>query len=280
MAKKALTVSIVIPVYNEERHIAACLDSIAAQTVLPDEVIVVDNNSTDKTVAIAQSFPFVRVVSEVRQGVVYARNNGFDAASGALIGRIDADTVLPAEWVRTVKEIFMNDEIAAATGPVYFYDMPLVPVSQFLDHIVRSSLYKGTKNFPFLFGTNMAIRREDWHAVRHRVCSDKSMHEDQDLAIHLAERQRHIAYRKELIAGASARRFDDSPKKFRRYIKMQSTTYYKHGYDTLASNISEGVLWLGYIVFQPLRRSYDPQTKQRSLRHMIKGNPSRKNPMH
>ena len=55
MAQKALTLSIVIPVFNEERYIKACLDSIAAQTVKLDEVIVVDNNSTDKTVLIAKN---------------------------------------------------------------------------------------------------------------------------------------------------------------------------------------------------------------------------------
>ena len=59
-AKNKLTLSIVIPVFNEQRYIKACLDSIAAQTVKPDEVIVVDNNSTDKTVQIAKKYKFDR----------------------------------------------------------------------------------------------------------------------------------------------------------------------------------------------------------------------------
>jgi glycosyltransferase involved in cell wall biosynthesis len=50
------TITVVIPTYNEEDYIKPCLDAVFAQTVLPDEVIVVDNNSTDKTVEIVSKF--------------------------------------------------------------------------------------------------------------------------------------------------------------------------------------------------------------------------------
>jgi cellulose synthase/poly-beta-1,6-N-acetylglucosamine synthase-like glycosyltransferase len=58
-----MNVSIVIPVYNEADALAACLEAIAEQTIAPLEVIVVDNNSTDTSAAIAQGFDFVRLVS-------------------------------------------------------------------------------------------------------------------------------------------------------------------------------------------------------------------------
>ena len=122
---KALSLSIVIPVYNEEHHIRACLDAIAAQTVRPDEVIVVDNNSTDRSMEIVQEYPFVRIVREPRQGIVYTRNAGFDAAKCAIIGRIDGDTVLPVNWVARVKWFYANSSNANAclTGGGYFYNI-------------------------------------------------------------------------------------------------------------------------------------------------------------
>src|SRR5688572_27451257 len=89
------SVSIVIPAYNEEGQLALCLEAIARQTVKPVEVIVVDNNSTDGTVEVAGRYPFVTVLHEWRQGVVHARDCGFDAAKGDIIGRIDAETVMP-----------------------------------------------------------------------------------------------------------------------------------------------------------------------------------------
>src|SRR5258708_13450803 len=91
---KALTLSLVIPAYNEERYLKACLEAVAQQTISPIEVIVVDNNSTDKTADIAQSYNFVRLVSEKKQGRGHARNKGFDLAIGDNIGRVEFDTVL------------------------------------------------------------------------------------------------------------------------------------------------------------------------------------------
>ena len=106
-----MKISIVIPVYNEAEHLADCLNSIARQTTAPHEVIVVDNNSSDSSLAVALSFDFVSVITEPRQGVVHARNTGFNAAKGDLIGRIDADTVLPADWVAKALQIMQEADV-------------------------------------------------------------------------------------------------------------------------------------------------------------------------
>src|SRR5688500_17107775 len=98
IVNKKLRASVVIPVYNEADSLDLCLSAIAAQTTQPFEVIVVDNNSTDTTAEIAASYPFVRLVYESRQGVVHARNTGFNLAQGDIIARIDADTVIESGW--------------------------------------------------------------------------------------------------------------------------------------------------------------------------------------
>jgi len=115
--KKALTVSIVIPVYNEEHHILACLLAVQRQTVLPYEVIVVDNNCTDRTISIAKQFSFVKIITQPKQGRGWARSAGFTAAKGDIIGRIDADSRLSPYWAQTVTESFTNDqELQGVTG--------------------------------------------------------------------------------------------------------------------------------------------------------------------
>jgi glycosyltransferase involved in cell wall biosynthesis len=84
-------ITVVIPCYNAESHIACALESVLRQTRAPDEIIVVDDHSTDRTVDVVSRFP-VRLISlEANSGHAVARNVGIEAASGQLIAWLDAD---------------------------------------------------------------------------------------------------------------------------------------------------------------------------------------------
>lgn len=279
MNKKALTLSIIIPTYNEEHHLRACLDSIATQTVKPEEVIVVDNNSTDRTLEVASKYPFIKIIREKRQSVLYARTTGFDNAKSDIIGRIDADTILSKNWVETAQRIFTDKEVMAATGPMNFYDMPFSSGNRMVDHLFKGPLFKYVKRFPFLAGNNMALRGDAWQKIRKNLCGDKTIHEDLDIAIHLYKQDMKIAYDTRLVAGMSARRYDDKPGSLRRYTKMTENAFRKHGIKTVGVHISSFAYTLGYLLLWPLRRSYNPQTGRRNVRQFIKGNVPRKNPM-
>lgn len=274
-----LTLSLVIPAFNEEHHLKDCLDSIAKQTVMPNEVLVIDNNSTDNTVKIAESYPFVTVLHEEQQGVINVRNKGFNTAKGDIIGRTDADNLLKENWVERVLELFSDETIAAATGPMFFYDMPLKEDNTFAEHLFKGSLYKYDKNFPFLAGNNMAIRKSAWDTVKEHTCRNNTIHEDIDLAIHLSRGGHNIVYDADVIAGTSARRYDDPPLKFLNYMKMMTRTFKHHQMNPVGAHIAEAAYSLGYVSLWPLRRSYNPKTKKRSLKHLIRGNNPRKNPM-
>ena len=122
-----LTLSLVIPDFNEENQIESCLKSIENQTVMPDEVIVVDNNCNDRTIEIVEKFKFVKVIKESRQGRGYARTTGFNEAKGDIIGRIDADSRLSNNWVEHVKNKFEEDDsLAGLTGLGITSFLPLI----------------------------------------------------------------------------------------------------------------------------------------------------------
>lgn len=279
--QKALTISIVIPVYNEENYLEECLKAIQAQTVMPDSVIVVDNNSYDQTVKIAQEFSFVTLLREKQQGVLFARDTGFNSVTTDIIGRIDADTHLAPNWVETVGQLFTKyPEYSAVNGPVYYYEMPMSKKNYWIDHQVRLRLYKGHRETPFLFGSNSAIRRSAWEEVNKSICRDDRMvHEDLDLAVHLIQSEKSILYDRRLLAGTSARRYDDSIKSFRHYMAMYLYSYKKHGINSLMPRIATTIYWFGYFTGSLLRRSYDPITKKYSLRQLWRGHEARKNPM-
>src|SRR5690606_2070214 len=118
---------------------------------------------------------------------------------------------------------------------------------------------------PFLFGSNSAIRRSAWMAVWDDVCQTRDVHEDLDLAIHLAQNGFNILYDKRLLAGTSARRYDDSFKSFRHYMGMYLNSYRKHGINRLSPRIATALYWLGYCTTRWFRKG---KTKPR------------KNPMH
>ena len=91
-------VTVVIPVYNGEKTIKKCIESVLSQTLGSIEVIVVNDGSTDKTEDIIKSFadPRIKLITTENSGQGYARNRGIDLAEGSYIGFVDADdTVEP-----------------------------------------------------------------------------------------------------------------------------------------------------------------------------------------
>lgn len=205
---KAFSVSIVIPVFNEQDYLKACLDSIKKQTVAPDEVIVVDNNSEDKSVEIAKSFPWVKLVNEKRQGIVFARNKGFNVSKSEMLARIDADSILPVNWVENIQEIATrNGSGTAVTGPAIFRNVLIGP---FLNWIHRP-LYFMTSRALFghntLFGSTMYIFNSDWESVKKDICLRNDIHEDMDLAVHLYRHGIKILISEELKVSLSGRRW-------------------------------------------------------------------------
>ncbi len=87
-----MTVSVIIPSWNRTDRLVAALESVRAQTLVPHEVIVVDDGSTDDTRALlARDFPDVRYIFQQNHGVSHARNTGIRAASGDWIALLDSD---------------------------------------------------------------------------------------------------------------------------------------------------------------------------------------------
>jgi glycosyltransferase involved in cell wall biosynthesis len=241
-------ISIIIPAYNEARTLSACLDTIAAQTVAPDEVIVVDNNSTDKTANIALRYPFVTLVHEKRQGIVFARGKGFDMARSELLARIDADTHLPTDWIESVQKFYAEKEHAETvlTGGCYFYNLRSGRLTGRIYDFFVHRLNHLLLGYYFPWGSNSVIPRTSWDVVRPVVTMRADVHEDLDLGIHLA----HAGFRSEYIAtfrvGAAAKRVLSDRQDLWQYLVWWPNTYRANGYMVwpLIWPLA-GMMWLG-----------------------------------
>ncbi|MET3425089.1 glycosyltransferase involved in cell wall biosynthesis [Actinoplanes tereljensis] len=222
-----MLISVVVPVYNEEQFLRACLDAVFGQDEPVHEVIVVDNGSSDGTLRVLDEYAGrVTLLSEPRRGVQHARNRGFDAAGGDVIGRIDADTRLGPGWSRAVRETFAEPAVQAATGPVAYYDVVLAGLIDGGDALFRRVW--GGRELDWLLGANMAIRATAWRRVRPALCDDAGVHEDIDLGIHLHAAGEATVFAAGMRAGTSARRIANRFTDYRRYVLMTEQTYRRH----------------------------------------------------
>lgn len=101
-----MSIAIIIPAKNEEATLPKLLDSLAEQTEKPDEVLVVNSHSDDRTVEVARSYtkklPLRTYDAKVR-GVAAARNEGAAQVSSEILIFIDADVVLPADFIANTR---------------------------------------------------------------------------------------------------------------------------------------------------------------------------------
>lgn len=208
-----MKLSLIIPVYNEEKYIAQCLDTVAKQILHPDEVLIIDNNCTDNTIHLAKKYPFVKIITENTQGMIAARNAGFNAASGDIIARCDADTRLPPTWIKRIFANFTKKKIDALTGPISYYDAPLkntLLARAYLE--MMKPIHRGGET---LIGPNMIISKNIWNKVKNSVClNDRQVHEDIDLAYHIQEVGGKIKRDNKLVVGTSSRRMKNNPYSF------------------------------------------------------------------
>lgn len=224
-------ISIIIPAYNEEKCLRKCLDSIRDLHVKPYEVIVVDNNSTDSTAIIAAEYPFVTVIHEKKQGLIAARNTGFDAASGDILGRLNADVVLEKNWTKVLLDLCSADDVWGVSGPAKTHTLPLTnKASSIFWSWWYFILAKSDIGIDVLWGANMAITRQAWHAIKQEVClNDKKVHEDQDISL-LINSHGHRTVVSALLRVATDEQSYAYLPKFIEYSlrRRQTTRYHRH----------------------------------------------------
>lgn len=204
-----MRISVIIPAYNAENTIDKNIAALLSQTRLPDEIIVIDNNSHDGTVRsvekqMSKNYPLKMILDkETKSGPSAARNRGVMLSSGDVVAFIDADEVPPGNWVEIIYREF-NRGSEVVYGPVTEADRKTF-LKKYLDIMEKANLGErqefkpGVRNNNFLYAGNLAIKKDLFYKTGR---FNESMHlgEDIDLSKRIYRLGRPIVYNPELAA--------------------------------------------------------------------------------
>jgi len=159
-------VSIYIPAYNAEKTIKHSLESIKNQTYQFDEIIVINDNSTDFTKNVIKEFSDVNVINNSNnKGLGYNRNLGMKSSSNQIVASIDADVVLEKKWLEIMIKNFEQYKTIICGGKM------IEELTKNKFNAWRAKYYsqnwgnKTIENPPFLFGCNTIQNKSVWDTV-------------------------------------------------------------------------------------------------------------------
>jgi len=154
-------VSVVVCSYNSERTMEACLASLEVLNYPDYEVIVVNDGSTDRTLEIAERFPFCRIISQPNKGLSVARNVGAEAATGEIVAYTDSDCVADPDWLTYLVAKMEASNLAACGGPNFPPpEDSLVPAAVAVSPGGPTHVLISDEVAEHIAGCNMAFRRD------------------------------------------------------------------------------------------------------------------------
>ncbi len=199
MRKKRYTIAVLIPCHNEEKSIAACINSCLTQTRTVDQIVVVDDGSTDGSSAVLASFgDQIEVVTiPVATGnKSYAQEIGLQHITTDLFIATDGDTVLDSRFVEFMSENFQDKKVMAVGGYVKSLAHNWLTACRELDYILGQDLYKVAQaylNAVFVIPGCAGVFRT--HIFRKYLSFDHdTLTEDLDFTYRLHKSNLQIAY--------------------------------------------------------------------------------------
>ena len=208
----AVTFSVIVCAFNEERLLPGCLQSLLQQSFPPHEIIVINNASTDRTAA-AASIPGIRVVDEPHKGLVVARETGRRVSTGDVLVYVDADCRAPRDWLeRIAREFSGPNPPVVVTGPYRFYDWDIIGrvlIRMYdyslapLTHVLAQHVFRLGA---VLYGGNFAVRRDALEAIGGFDTSIEFHGEDTNLARRISKAGR-VRLQQRCWVFTSARRY-------------------------------------------------------------------------
>ncbi len=163
-----MKISVLIVAHNEEKHIGKCLDSVIAQSIKPDEIIVVAHNCSDSTEDIVKKYSNVRLVSYSSEpGVTFARIKGFEEVSGDVVACIDGDSFAENQWLEKIISPLADLDVSGVGTVVVYTGSIFSRLATFKYFYFRHFFEKFFSRYGkfYFFGPSFAVRKNDYEFV-------------------------------------------------------------------------------------------------------------------
>lgn len=197
-------ISIIIPVYNEEKYLSQCLKSIQNQSYQNFEALMIDDGSSDSSLQICKKVELedqrFRTYSQENAGIGMARNRGLDCAKGEYICFIDADDYVNPEFLQinyeNIKET--QSEMSICGYCRFTEESDIVPVQENLPRVLRktdmiaaiSTTGAGNRSEPIVMACNKMIAAKVFETIRFK----NRWHEDEFIILEYIQKANRIVY--------------------------------------------------------------------------------------
>jgi glycosyltransferase involved in cell wall biosynthesis len=184
-------ISIIVPIYNGEKYLCRCIDSLLTQSYTNVEIILINDGSTDSTFEICVNYEKkdkrIRVLSQKNQGQSVARNYGISVAQGAFYSFVDADDYVNKNYIMRLHELLIqNNADISMCGFTYFFDFEVfesaVQTSEIRKELIENHdilvRMHTEKDEPFVVVWGKLFKKELWNNIRFpagRICEDYSV---------------------------------------------------------------------------------------------------------
>lgn len=162
-------ISVIVPFYNSQEYLKDCIEGLLAQTCQRDryEIVLVDNNSTDNSAAIARQYSEIKLLSEAKQSSYAARNSGIRAAQGEILAFIDSDCKPESDWLSSILEAMKNPDVSLALGKRRYAtkNFILSVMAKYEFEKIAYITNQDIKELYYGYTNNMAVRRHVFERV-------------------------------------------------------------------------------------------------------------------
>lgn len=223
-------ISIIVPVFNEEKYLPTFLNSLLKQSTPAQEIIFCNNNSTDDSLSIIRSYksrlPII-VTNQINKGILPTVEMAWRKSTGKIIVRTDADVVLPKDYIKKCLLYYDNHpKTQASTGPMFsaefhwLYSILYITGTFLLNYSL--AIFRG---YPQLLGPNTVVRRKALENIDGYITNTKTI-DDHLLTQKLHTKKYKIAYVISQYNSHSIRRWLNHPINILRSILINFNTKY------------------------------------------------------